>query len=98
MLSDGCGATGDVTVTFYATDACGNSSPTTATFTIEDNIAPEVASVEFPEDAELTQNASCNINTGVNITGVASATAGDDDCCYAEVSISHEDGPAELSL
>ena len=95
MLSDGCGATGDVTVTFYATDACGNSSPTTATFTIEDNIAPEVASVEFPEDAELTQNASCNINTGVNITGVASATAGDDDCCYAEVSISHEDGPAE---
>ena len=93
MLSDGCGATGDVTVTFYATDACGNSSPTTATFTIEDNIAPEVASVEFPEDAELTQNASCNINTGVNITGVASASASDDDCCYAEVSISHEDGP-----
>ena len=93
MLSDGCGATGDVTVTFYATDACGNSTPTVASFTIEDNIAPEVATVEFPEDDTLIQNASCNINTGVNMTGVASATAGDDDCCYAEVSISHEDGP-----
>ncbi len=98
MLSDGCGATGDVTVTFYATDACGNSTPTVASFTIEDNIAPEVATVEFPEDDTLIQNASCNINTGVNMTGVASATAGDDDCCYAEVSISHEDGPAVLSL
>ena len=95
MLSDGCGATGDVTVTFYATDACGNSTPTVASFTIEDNIAPEVATVEFPEDDTLIQNASCNINTGVNMTGVASATAGDDDCCYAEVSISHEDGPAD---
>jgi len=94
MLSDGCGATGEVTVTFYATDACGNSTPTVASFTIEDNIAPEVATVEFPEDETLTQNASCNINTGVNMTGVASATASDDDCCYAEVSISHEDGPA----
>ena len=93
MLSDGCGATGEVTVTFYATDACGNSTPTTATFTIVDTVAPELASFDFPDDIDLTQNNSCDINTGVNLTGVASATAGDDDCCYTSVSISHEDGP-----
>ena len=94
MLSDGCGATGEVAVTFYATDACGNSTPTTATFTIVDTQAPELASVDFPEDAELIQNATCNINTGVNLTGVATATAGDDDCCYTDVSIEYTDYPA----
>ena len=38
-LSDDCGATGSATVTFTATDDCGNSS-TRATFTIEDTTAP----------------------------------------------------------
>jgi len=92
MLSDGCGATGEVTVTFYATDACGNSSPTTASFVIVDTQAPEINVTSLPGDAQLIQNTTCNINTGVNITGVPTATAGEDDCCYAFVSISHSDG------
>ena len=43
-LSEDCGATGSVTVTFTAIDDCDNSSSTTATFTIEDTIAPEMTS------------------------------------------------------
>jgi len=41
VLSDDCGATGSVEVTFTATDECGNSDETTATFTIEDTVAPD---------------------------------------------------------
>ena len=35
-----CQGTGSITVTFTATDACGNSTPTTATLTILDEVAP----------------------------------------------------------
>ncbi len=41
-LSDDCGATGSVTVTFMAMDECGNASESTATFTIEDTTNPEL--------------------------------------------------------
>ena len=34
--------TGSATVTFTATDDCGNASSTTATFTIEDTTAPSI--------------------------------------------------------
>ena len=44
-LSDDCGATGSVTVTFTATDDCLNTSTTTATFTIEDTTAPTIDTV-----------------------------------------------------
>ncbi len=41
-LSNGCGATGSAAVTFTATDACGNSSSTTAVFSIVDNTPPVI--------------------------------------------------------
>ena len=42
-LSDLCGATGAETVTFTATDDCGNPSNTAATFTIADTTDPTIA-------------------------------------------------------
>ncbi len=41
-LSNGCGTTGTATVNFNATDECGNSATTTGTFTIVDNLAPDI--------------------------------------------------------
>ncbi len=41
-LSDLCGATGSALVVFTATDDCGNTSTTSATFTIEDTTAPVI--------------------------------------------------------
>ena len=41
-LSNDCGRTGSVEVTFVATDLCGNSSSTVATFTVEDTTAPVI--------------------------------------------------------
>jgi hypothetical protein len=42
-LSNGCGMTGNTLVIFTATDACGNSLTTSATFTIADHLAPAIS-------------------------------------------------------
>ncbi|WP_400080000.1 Ig-like domain-containing protein [Winogradskyella sp. R77965] len=55
-MSDGCGDTGIVTVTFTATDPSGNISLTTATFVIVDNLPPTLEG--YPAGAGNTQ-ASC---------------------------------------
>ncbi|MBK8922692.1 MAG: HYR domain-containing protein [Saprospirales bacterium] len=51
-LSDDCGATGSVEVTFTATDACGNTDATTATFTIEDTTPPVISEEATDETVE----------------------------------------------
>jgi hypothetical protein len=48
-LSDDCAATGSATVTFTATDPAGNSTSTTATFSIVDTTPPEIF---FTQDGE----------------------------------------------
>ncbi|MGB3078599.1 MAG: T9SS type A sorting domain-containing protein [Saprospiraceae bacterium] len=37
-----CGVTGSIIVSFMATDECGNSAASTASFTIADRVAPEI--------------------------------------------------------
>ena len=49
-LSDLCGETGSAMVIFTATDACGLTSTTTATFTIEDTTVPVINSIGAPLD------------------------------------------------
>ena len=90
-LSDECGETGSVMVVFTATDACGNFTTTSATFTIVDETNPAL-SVTWPEDASLTQNATCTTATDTSATGSATATA--TDACSnnnVDVVISSED-------
>jgi subtilisin-like proprotein convertase family protein len=52
MLSDGCGSTGTLTVTFTATDACGNSTDASADVTIVDNTGPMITSPALDETVE----------------------------------------------
>jgi len=59
-LSNDCAATGDVTITFIASDICGNSSLTTATFMIMDRTDP---SIDTPAD-DLTVECDGLGNTG----------------------------------
>jgi hypothetical protein len=65
-LTGGGGNTGSATVTFTATDACGNASSTIATFRIVDTTAPSVtASVS---EALLTQTNHGLVNVGLTST------------------------------
>lgn len=59
-LSDGCGSTGSAPVIFTAADECGNSTTTTATFTIEDITPP---TINLPsQDATLECSSSNHQN------------------------------------
>jgi len=55
-LSDDCGATGTVVVTFTAIDECDNTSTTSARFTIEDTTAPDIGTEASPETVECDGN------------------------------------------
>ena len=62
-LSDDCGSTGEATVTFTATDACGNSdSSCVATFIVEDTTPPVL---NCPEDITI----ECDTSSLPDVTG-----------------------------
>jgi hypothetical protein len=71
-------ANGAITVTFTATDDCGNAATTTATYSIIDTVDPVLS---IPADATL----ECTDDTSPANTGTATAT---DDCADPNVSFS----------
>ena len=73
-LSNLCGATGAATVVFSATDACGNSSATSATFTIQDNTAPIITT------CAPIQSALANISCQANVPDFISTSSASDIC------------------
>ncbi|MCF6133555.1 gliding motility-associated C-terminal domain-containing protein, partial [Flavobacterium sp. WG47] len=64
QISGDCSAA--VTVTFTATDACGNASTSTATFTISDTIPPTFTA---PANIEIFTTADCTYDASIAITG-----------------------------
>jgi hypothetical protein len=56
-LVEDCGATGASEVTFTATDGCGNTSSTSASFTIEDTLAPEFTSLPMNQVNQCDEEA-----------------------------------------
>ncbi|PYE81866.1 gliding motility-associated-like protein [Winogradskyella epiphytica] len=67
---------GAITVTFTATDECGNNASITATYAIVDTIAPEIS---VPENATI----ECGESTDPASTGMATAT---DNCATPNIS------------
>jgi hypothetical protein len=52
-----CGSTNAVTVMFTATDACGNATSTSATFTVLDTVAPEFTQTPGDQSNECEESA-----------------------------------------
>ena len=67
-LTDECGATGRVTVTFTVTDNCGLSSSTAAEYRIVDTTAPDLT---VPADAHLNYDDKCDADITPANTGMA---------------------------
>jgi hypothetical protein len=78
-LSDGCGETGSALVTFTATDCCGHSSTTQATFAIEDTTNPTIVwNIELPDSTQYVDSTFCAIAFPIQ------ATVTDTCCVLAE--------------
>ncbi|WP_321372200.1 choice-of-anchor L domain-containing protein [uncultured Draconibacterium sp.] len=71
-----CCNSGEVTVTFYAFDECGNFTPTTGTFRVVDEDAPTFTA---PEDITIYSDSECNYDVSVEVTG--DVTDESDACC-----------------
>ena len=69
-----------ITVTFSATDACGNTGTATATFAVDDNVAPVVTAPTAPLAMACFDAAAVD-------TWAAAATATDN--CDATVTVTH---------
>jgi subtilisin-like proprotein convertase family protein len=76
-----CGLTGGVEVTFTATDECGNTSTTSATFTVIDTIPPfwEILPQNLNIECDGTTDPYEQINAWLNIVGGAEA---EDNCSF----------------
>ena len=75
LVAGSCGATGTASVTFTATDECGNSTSTVATFTIEDTTAPEIISEAVNKTVECDgQGNTDELQAWLESNGDASAT------------------------
>ncbi|MBG6112182.1 gliding motility-associated-like protein [Flavobacterium sp. CG_9.10] len=74
-LSNGCGATGNASVTFIATDQCGNASQTTAVFTIEDKTPPT-----FTAPANIILSSDKNCFTDLSTASTGTVTNIKDNC------------------
>ena len=75
-LSDLCGNTGSVEVTFYATDDCGNVDSTAATFTIVDTTNPDLM-VEAANDTVDCDGAGNTTELQAWLDSYGGASAGD---------------------
>ncbi len=74
-LSGGCGSSGSATVTFTATDECGNTSTTSATISVEDTTPPSIDQSAQDLTAECDGSDISNlINTWLSSNGGASAS------------------------
>ena len=82
-LSDECGTSGSATVTFTATDCCGLTSTTQATFTIIDTTPPTfdsppedvlVLEEDIPTPPTLTASDNCDDNVEVVYAQIGGAT------------------------
>jgi hypothetical protein len=71
----GCGGGGTVNVTFTATDECGNSSPTSANFTITDTTAPTLVTPASNLEVECDGSGNTTqLNAWLANNGGATAT------------------------
>lgn len=81
-LSDDCGITGSIPVTYTVTDDCGNSSTLTATLTIEDTLPPDLSGC-----GPLNMTVDCNVATNMamadlwNMNNIAALEACGADLC-----------------
>ena len=74
-LSDDCGETGSVTVTFTASDGCQNSSDVTFTFTIQDTTDPSITTEADDETVECDGAGNTDdLNAWLNSQGGAAAS------------------------